>query len=103
MMQRLVVQNRAEIRVALRDLAATIPEGLISGPAFCIFWFVTSVQEGFDVQDGYPVKEAFETESLKSQPYPAIEVLSLVHEGPIEELRERYGQLYGYAAEHALI
>jgi effector-binding domain-containing protein len=102
-MRRFTVQNRAEIRVALRELAATIPDGLISGPAFCIFWFVTSVQDGFDVEVGYPIDEPFENQYLKSQLYPAIEVLSMIHKGPIDALRERYGQLYAYAAEHALI
>lgn len=102
-MERHTVKERSEIGAALRDLAAAIPEGLIAGPAFCIFWFVTSVQDGFDVQLGFPVSEAFERRSLSTQNYPALEVLSIVHEGSIDELRARYGQLYGYAAEHALI
>jgi hypothetical protein len=34
---------------------------------------------------------------------PAVEVLALVHRGPLERVRESYGRLYGYARERGVI
>jgi effector-binding domain-containing protein len=102
-MQRYTVEDRAAIRAALREIKDRIPNHLIAGPAFCIFWFVTSIVDGYDVEIGYPISEPFQSGTMKARNYPALEVLSLVHEGSIEELPERYGQLYNFATEHALI
>lgn len=101
--ERHTVKDRSEIQAVLKKLAATIPDGLINGPAFCIFWFVTSVQDGFDVQIGYPVSAPFKTKTSSTQLQPPLETLCMVHEGPIEDIHRHYEQLYSYAAELALI
>jgi effector-binding domain-containing protein len=101
--QRLQFQNRKELRAMLEEVAQAIPEGLIAGPAFCIFQFVSSVREGFDGKVGFPVHRSFETAEIKSRVLPAMEVLSLVHKGTSDRIRETHATLFGFAYEHALI
>jgi effector-binding domain-containing protein len=101
--RRHTVQNRDDIRAALTALAEQIPEGLINGPAFCIFWFVTSVKDGFDVQVGFPVSDDFSSDAIQTQVFPAKEALYMIHQGTLEELRQSYNRLYGFAAEYGLI
>ncbi len=98
------LKDRKGLREVLNELAQKIPQEYIAGPAFCIFQFVTSVQEGFDVQAGFPVTQAIETDEVKTWVLPEMEVLSLIHRGPAERLNESYGVLYSRAAEeHGLI
>ncbi|MGD9101704.1 MAG: GyrI-like domain-containing protein, partial [Anaerolineae bacterium] len=97
------LKKREEMRAALDELTQAIPSAHITGPAFCIFQFISSVSEGFDVEVGFPVSQAVQTDALKTRTLPAIKVLALVHQGPVENLRESYGKLYSYAAEHGLI
>jgi hypothetical protein len=75
----------------------------MAGPAFCIFQFVSSVQEGFEGEAGFPVREPVDTSEVKTRVLPAMEVLSLVHKGPAEQIRETLATLYGRAAQHGLI
>jgi hypothetical protein len=52
---------------------------------------------------GLPVAQAIETDRIKTRILPKMEVLSLVHTGPVEKLKETYGKLYTSASEHGLI
>jgi effector-binding domain-containing protein len=97
------LKKREEMRAVLDELTQAIPSAHIAGPAFCIFQFISSVSEGFDVKVGFPVSQAVQTDAVKTRTLPAMEVLALVHQGPVENLRESYGKLYSYAAEHGLI
>ncbi|MBN1261625.1 MAG: GyrI-like domain-containing protein [Anaerolineae bacterium] len=96
-------KTRADLRDAFDELAARVPPDAVAGPAFCVFWFVTSVQEGFDVEIGVPLSRPVAGDGLTVKRLPGIEVLSLVHRGTPEELRDVYRMLYGFASEHALI
>jgi effector-binding domain-containing protein len=99
----LIIGGRQELSAILKELAQNIPRAYIAGPGFCIFQFVTSVKEGFDVEVGFPVNKAVQTAEIKSRTLPAMEVLSLVHKGPIERLNESYRKLYASASAHGLI
>jgi effector-binding domain-containing protein len=101
---RFVLKERKELRSALDELRREIPEEKITGPAFCIYHFVTSVEDGSDVEVGFPVAQAVETDRIKTRMLPAMEVLSLVHTGSPEELGESYGRLFGCVSDqHGVI
>lgn len=100
---RRTIKQRAEIPDVLGELAQEVPEQAIAGAPFCIFQFVTSVQDGYDVEIGFPVTQKVETTTLKSRVLPAMDVLSIVHRDASEKLGETYGKLYGYAEEHGII
>ncbi len=100
---RRTVEQRAEIKDILDELTQEVPGETIAGAPFCIFQFVTSVKEGYDVEIGFPVTQKVETDTLKSRVLPAMDVLSIVHRDSPEKLGETYGKLYGYAEEHGII
>lgn len=96
-------KGRGDLPAIWEDLARQIPREYIVGPPFCIIQFVTSVHEGLDAEVGFPVSQAVESGEIRTRILPAMEVLSLVHSGPAEELGASYGKLYGPAAEQGLI
>ena len=100
---RLNLQERKELRAILDRLTQDISREYIAGPPFCIFQFVTSVTEGFDAEVGFPVTQAVQTDEITSRTLPAMQVLSLVHQGPADKLQESYRKLYGYASGRGLI
>ncbi len=100
---RQTVQQRAEIKTALDELALQIPAEQIAGAPFCIFNFITSVAEGSDVTLGYPVSAEIESEQLTSEWLPEMEVLSIIHHGEPEKLGETVGKVFAYANQYALI
>jgi effector-binding domain-containing protein len=97
------VKKREELFPIIDRLAQGIPPEYVAGPAFCIFQFISSFAEGFDAEIGVAVRQAVETGEIKTRVLPGIEALSLVHQGPVEGLRESLGQLFGYASEHAIM
>ncbi len=97
------LKHRKEIKKALDKLKEHIPGEYIIGPGFCIFRFITSFKEGFDVEAGFPVSKVFKNDTIKTRVIPKMEVLSLIHRGPREKLGESYKKLYGYAYQHGLI
>jgi len=100
---RRTVQQRGEIKTALDELAQEIPAEQISGPPFCIFNFITSVEEGYDVTLGYPVISEFESENLTSEWLPEMEMLAIIHRGEPEILGETVGMIFAYANQYAII
>jgi effector-binding domain-containing protein len=102
-MRRLVVKQRDDLQLALQELSKQIPQGNICGPAFALFWYVTSVKEGFEVEVGFPIFQPFVNGDLHSRMLPPLETLSLVHTGPFDELRNTVVKLYEFAGEHAII
>ncbi len=96
-------QNRAQLRAILADVARQIPAGSVAGPAFCIFQFVSSVQDGFEGDVGFPVSRRVEADEVSSRVLPSMQVLSLVHQGPVQRLRESVATLYGRAARQGII
>ncbi len=97
--RRVILSNRDQLPALFQDLKDTIPAGLITGPPFCIIQFISSIRDGSDAELCYPVRENIE----KSRLLQEIEVLSLIHQGPVEELGESYQALYAWAAEKGII
>ncbi|MHA2248913.1 MAG: hypothetical protein ACXAD7_01060 [Candidatus Kariarchaeaceae archaeon] len=92
------------IRFVLSDVKKQVPEMFkiirdecdekVVGSPFLIFYFDTKVEGGQDVEAGYQVTEAFETEKVSSHIYPATIVHSYTHRGPYEELRDNARQIF---------
>ena len=105
--RRLTIQARAELPAALerlaREVTAKRSSAAITGPPFVLFHFITSVEDGSDVEVGVPVTLPVETAWVSSRLLPALEVLSLRHTGPLEKLGESYGKLYGFASAHGVV
>jgi len=95
--------DRKELRAVLEGMAQAIPEGRVTGPAFCVFQFVSSVTEGFEGEAGFPVSQPVETPEIKTRILPAMDVLCLTHKGPADRLNETYVTLYRRAAAQGLI
>jgi len=106
---RVTLKSRQELPARLNELAGHIPQTHIAGPPFCIIQFITSVQDGFDAEIGFPVSAAMEaietadTIGIKTRVFPPLEVLSLTHNRPLDTLRASYGTLYAATAERGLI
>jgi effector-binding domain-containing protein len=100
---RLTIKTRAELPAVLGRLAGEVPADAIAGPAFAIFYFVSSVEAGSDVEVGFPVTRAVETPQVHTRRLPALEVLSLRHTGALEALRESHAKLYGTASARGVI
>jgi len=100
---RFVLGKREELAGVLARLAQAIPEGIIAGAPFAIINFITTVKDGSDVEAGYPVTQAVEAEGINTRMFPAASVLSLRHEGDLEDIGGAYRTLYGTAYSHGLI
>ena len=100
---RIALADREDLPGILAALAERIPSGSIAGPPFSIIRFVTSVTDGFDAEIGFPVRRAFEAETLQTRTFPPLDVLSLVHTGPLEGLGATYRTLFGSTADQGLI
>jgi len=75
----------------------------VINPVFCIFHFVTSVRDGYDVEIGYPVTEAVNNGEIITRLLPKIDVLSIIHERDIEKKNETYRILHEFTGKHSLI
>jgi effector-binding domain-containing protein len=98
-----VLPDRSKMLKVIRGLEEQIPEGVISGPPFTIVQFVTSVRDGLDAEVGFPVSKAVDTGEVRTRTVPAMEVLSIIHRGPLDDLGSSYSKLYSEAYRHGLI
>jgi effector-binding domain-containing protein len=96
-------KSRKAIMEALNKVKKHVPDETIAGPGFCIIQFVTSVKEGYDAEIGFPVHQYVERGGVKTRILPGMDVLSLVHRGPLEDLGKSYNKLYSDAYEHGLV
>jgi effector-binding domain-containing protein len=100
---RITIGSRRDLPTVLERLGRCIPRDSIAGPPFCNIRFVTSVKDGLEAEVGFPVRQAVETGGIATRTFPPLDVLSLLHTGPIDTLSESYGTLYRAAAEQGLI
>lgn len=100
---RFPLQRRADLPGILDEMLGHIPRDAIARPPFCILRYVTSVTGGYDAEVGVPVTAPVTEGPVRSRTRPAMEVLALVHTGPLAEISETYRALHGYAADHAII
>ncbi|MBN1180066.1 MAG: hypothetical protein JXD18_12710 [Anaerolineae bacterium] len=98
-----VITARAELPGLIDSVRQQIPEAAIAGPPVCTLWYVSNVSGGYAVDVGFPVTQPVETEALHTQMSPALEVLALLHTGPLAAVRESYGALHAYADARSLI
>jgi effector-binding domain-containing protein len=96
-------RDRTEVQALIHGLRRTISPELIVGPALCTIQFVTSIQEGFDAEVGFPVSQPDPEMGVRTRVLPPLKVLSLTHRGPVEKIGDSYRLLYSCAAEHGLI
>ncbi|MBN2460437.1 MAG: GyrI-like domain-containing protein [Candidatus Cloacimonetes bacterium] len=98
------LKKRQEIFTALAEMHGNIPDDMVAGADFCIFNFINSCQEGFEVKVGIPVREKFAvTDDMLCEIMPELEVLSLEHGEDAENINNSYNQLYSSAYERGLI
>lgn len=100
---RVNLKDRASMRKVFSDLANAIPAELITGRGFCFFQFITSYDEGYDVEIGFPVNKVFENERISTRKIPPMQVLSVTHTGPLAELSKSHAAIREYFHEHGLI
>ncbi len=98
---RFQLEKRKELEPKFEKLGQHCKD-TICGPAFIIYHWGTGVSATFDIEAGFPVTQAIETDEIKSRVLKSEEVLSLVHKGPYKTLGDTEGKLYGYAIEHGL-
>ena len=94
---RTTIQTRKDVFLKIHEIITDIPENLISGKPFCIFYWVTTAVEGKDVEIGIPVSEKFASDTLEFRTLPKFETFSIKHKGPMEELGKTYDILFQYA------
>ncbi len=100
---RYTLKSRVDLPGILDEVRHHIPDAAIAGPAFCILRFVTSAQGGYDAEVGFPVTQSVAAGPVSSRVRSAMEVLSLVHPGPLSKVSDAYRTLYEYTSEHAII
>jgi len=96
-------KNRSELVSLKNEFIRTIPEAIVSGYPFSIFRYVSSIQEGYDVELCMPITEEFFEGEITTRVLPPLSVLRLVHNGASDELPQTYRSLYSTAYEHGLI
>jgi len=100
---RVQLQKRNQLQALFQAIQQGLPEEVLAGPPICIIQFITSVRDGYDVDLCFPVWESFGKDSDLTRLLPARDVLSLVHEGPLDELGESYRTLYAWTAERGIV
>ncbi len=99
------IKTRDDISDIVDRIISQIPKEIITGPAYGRTIWVSSVprEDGFDMEIGIPVSEVFETEEIKSRILKEREVLSILHEGPIEKKNDTFKVLLDYIREKSII
>lgn len=100
---RRAVKGRAEIRGIIAEVAALIPAEKLAGPPFCRFNYITELENAFDVEIGFPVSGVVEGEGIECRTVPEMAVVSRLHVGSVESLRDCYRELHAFTGARALI
>ena len=101
--QRFNLKERSEILPKMAEIAAKLAEENIAGEPYCILQYFSSYPQGYEAEVGFPVHRTVETEGLQFKTWPALEVLTLLHSGPSEKLKETRRKLHQFAAEKAIV
>lgn len=97
------LRKRSDLHEVLDRVRRALPENSIAGPAFCIYRFVSSVSEGYDVDAGFPITGEMDTGEIEVHTLPSMDVLTLMHSGSPSQLGSTYGELFGTASRHGII
>jgi len=74
----------------------------VCGPAITLYNYGV-YSNGIDVEVCFPVTQPIETDDVRSRNLESVEVFSIIHNGPLERIRESYSKLYGYFREHGIV
>jgi effector-binding domain-containing protein len=97
------LKERGDIPKVIEELAEAIPAEQLAGPPYLVLQYISSHTAGYQAEIGFPVHRAFDSGRIRSKLSPALEVLSLAHQGPPEKLRESKLALQEFTRQHALI
>lgn len=97
------LKERAEIHHKLQELANGIPPEIIAEAPYVHIQYFSSYAEGYEAEVGFPVTKMVENGKIKSKQAPRLEVLSIIHQGSPETLRETKLKLHSFTSHHALI
>ena len=97
------VSSKGALMEVVEELMQKIPQELIAGDAFCIFQFITSLQEGFDVEVCVPVTHMIEVSETTAKIIPSKDVLSLVCNQRHGDFSGSIQHLFRFANQHGLI
>jgi effector-binding domain-containing protein len=93
------VENRDQILPLLEKIRSAFGD-YICGDAMVIF-HGGAVKDGFVVEAGYPVTRSVETETISTRLLENVPVLSTIHQGPHQTIRETVVKVYDYLDKHA--
>ena len=74
----------------------------ISGKAMCLYYDGEYREEDADFEPCFPVSKAIDEEGIEVHEIPPARCLSLIHEGPYEELGRSYAKLFDAARQHGM-
>lgn len=94
------VANREDILKKIGELMGEIPKESIQGTPFCIFYFVTSVADGIDVEYGVPIRSEFQSNTITFRTLPKMESFSMSHKGKLDDLGKAYEKVFQYAYKY---
>jgi effector-binding domain-containing protein len=97
---RFQMRERAEVSSKLEELRRQCGEH-IAGPGFAIIYFDTGL-EGLDTEVCFPVTQPVETDEIKSRMLQGGEVLTMLHHGAHENIRDSYRELVRSVQEHGV-
>ncbi len=88
------IKERSELEPRIKLLKETLGKK-IEGPLTNIFRYDTPV-DGLDSEIGFPVSEEINTGDIKTHRLREMHFFSQTHNGPIKDLGQTSGQVYGY-------
>ena len=97
--------------IAFKDDFDKIPQSLetlvkacgdrICGPAMTLYDYGVYT-DGLHIEACFPVTEEIVADEIRSRNLKGVEVLSLLHHGPYETIKESYKPLFGYLRNHGI-
>ncbi len=93
--------DRIAVAAKLVELKARIGRRLRAAPIL-IYHFGTIFENRYDVEICFPIPRRFNPDGFTVKNIPREEALSLVHNGPLETIRESYKSLHDYLRKHGL-
>jgi len=108
----LIASIRFRVNYGIKDIHANIRSKFeklfekckeyICGPPITLYDYGV-YSDGIEIEACFPITKPIETGEVKSRTLESVEVLSLIHNGSYEKMRESYGKLYSYFREHGVV
>ncbi len=92
--------EHTDILLKLKELSAVCGDYVCGSPIIVYDYGVYT--DGVDVEVCLPVTQAVHINEITSRMLESVEVLSLIHAGPYENVRESYQKLYSYFRDHGI-